>query len=338
MSSVSQNPQAQRATASFIFLPDMRSSGKKLLYEIEQVMKTNTLASILGHARYVMCDPPFYDSLETAFYDPTLARRWFLTDNPIGADETATEIQWKALSTCINEIRNKVWAEAMIVGRENVFLVGFGIGFAVATAFLLQMEEPIGGLFGVYPVMPFHVDLKYIALDGQTKAVVNSWSTISDEDGTNSEVSVGTLDIDRGNDQTHEARRARLMGFFEYLACQWEAPAHKRYCDRLDASTPVILLHGMDDEQIPYMYAKEAAQTFLYLGYNVKLDLMEGQGHRLSRKMIGEIFHSFMKYGLGNEEVRAHFSVLLWEGAFNEEEIVERPLISYYAQTAGKGG
>ncbi|KAL7961539.1 hypothetical protein V8C34DRAFT_301994 [Trichoderma compactum] len=326
MSSASQNAEAQRATASFIFLPDMRSSGRKLLYEIEQATKPNTLASILDYARYVMCDLPFSDPLETAFHDPTLANRWFLTDNPIGADETATESQWKALSTCINEIRNVVWAEAMIVGLENVFLVGFGIGFATATAFLLQMEEPIGGLFGVYPVMPFHVDLKYIALDGQTKAVVNSWLTISDEDGTNSEASAGTLDIDHGNDQTHQARRARLMGFFEHLACRWEAPAHKRYCDRLDASTPVILLHGMDDEQIPFRYAKEAAQTFLHLGYNVKLDLKEGEGHGLSRNMIGELFHNFMKHGLGNQEARAHFSMLLWEGAFNDPETIKRPL------------
>ncbi|PNP53737.1 hypothetical protein THARTR1_05861 [Trichoderma harzianum] len=310
----------------------MRSSGRKLLYEIEQATKPNTLARILKHARYVMFDLPFCDPLETAginqgaFYDPTLASRWFWTDNPIGADETATESQWKDLGICINGIRNVVWQEASIVGRENVFLVGFGIGFAVATAFVLQMEEPIGGLLGVYPVMPFHVDLKYIALDGQTKAVVNSWSDMSVEDGTNSEASAGTLDIDHGDDQTHQARRARVMGFFQYLASRWEAPAHKRYCDRLDASTPVVLLHGMDDEQIPFTYGKEAAQTFWNLGYNATLDLKKGEGHGLSRNMIGELFHNFMKHKMGNQEVRAQLGMLLGEGAFDAPETIKRPV------------
>ncbi|KAK4074709.1 uncharacterized protein Triagg1_4858 [Trichoderma aggressivum f. europaeum] len=326
MSSASGNDEAKRPVASFIFLPDTRSSGTKLLYEIQQAFKPKTLADILGPARSVMLDPPFYDPREPGkFYDPALARRWFFTDNPIGADETATESQWKNLSCCISEIKVKVWQEANIVGRENVFLVGFGIGFAVATAFLLQMEEPIGGLFGVYPVMPFHVDLKYIALDGQTKAVVNSWPTMSDEDETRSEASAGTLDFDHGNEQTHEARRARVMGFFQYVASFWEAPTQKRYCDRLDASTPVILLHGMDDEQIPFTYAKEAAQTFWNLGYKATLDYKEGEGHGLSRNMIGEIIHHFMKHGMGKEEVRAHFANLLWDGAFTPPEVIKRP-------------
>ncbi|KAL7913101.1 hypothetical protein GGI35DRAFT_491332 [Trichoderma velutinum] len=342
MSSASENPETERATASFIFLPDMRSSAFKLLSEIEQATQPRTLANILERARYVMCNLPFHDYPKTAntsqgaFHNPALASCWFLIDNPIGADETATEIQWECLSFCINFIKTAVCREAEKVGRENVFLVGVGIGFAVATAFLLQMEEPIGGLLGVYPVMPFHVDLKYIALDGQTKAVVNSWSdmerkkseeekgkgkekmeeSLPHENEAKSEASTVTLNVNHGDDQTHESRRARVMGFFQYLATHGKPPAYKRFCDRLDASTPVVMLHGMDDERIPFKYGKEAVQTFENLGYNAKLDIKEGEGHRLSRNMIGELFHNFVKQELGSQEVRKRFIELLQKGAF----------------------
>ncbi|KAK0766621.1 hypothetical protein N5P37_000347 [Trichoderma harzianum] len=329
MSSATQNAQAGRAIASFIFLPDIKSSGRKLLYEIEQATKPYTLASIMGQARYVMCDLPFYDTRETAgtdqsaVYDPAIKRRWYLTDDPIGADDTATASQWKDLSICINEIKTIVFREATIVGRENVFLVGFGIGFAVATAFLFQSEERIGGLLGVHPVMPFHIDLQYIAIYGQTKAVENARSKMpnkdensSEQDETNSEASAATVDVDRGNEQTHEARRARLMGFLTYLTTRWEAPTHKRYIDRTDASTPVVLIHGLDDEQIHFKHAKHSVAMFWHLGYTAKLKIMDGEGHKLTRNMIGELFNRFMMQNLGNEAVRAHLGGLLWEGIF----------------------
>lgn len=335
MFSIPQNAQAQRATASFIFLPDMKSSGRKLLYEIEQATKPYTLASIMGQARYVMCDLPFYDLRETAgtnqgaAHEPVIASRWFLTDNPVGTDETATASQWKDLSICINTIKTVVMTEALIVGRENVFLVGFGIGFAAATAFLMQSEERIGGLLGVHPVIPFYRDFKYIAMEGQTKAVMNAlWKmpkkdeTSSEEDEAKSEASSVTLDGDHGHDcgpvpvQTHEARRARLMGFFQHLATQWDAPTHKKYIDRTDASTPVVLIHGLDDEQIGFRHAKLAVQAFWELGYKAKLKIMDGEGHTLTRNLIGELFNRFMMQNLGNEEVRAQLGGLLSEGIF----------------------
>ncbi|KKP06299.1 hypothetical protein THAR02_01637 [Trichoderma harzianum] len=313
----------------------MKSSGRKLLYEIEQATKPYTLASILGQARYVMCDLPFFDLREPAgttqgaVYDPAITSRWFLTEDPIGADETATASQWKDLSICINTIKTVVMTEAAIVGRENVFLVGFGIGFAAATAFLMQSEERLGGLLGVHPVIPFYRDFKYIAMEGQTKAVMNAlWKmpakdeTSSVEDEANSEASSVTLDGDRGYDrrhvpvQTHEARRARLMGFFQYLATRWEAPTHKKYIDRTDASTPVVLIHGLDDEQISFPHAKLAVQAFWELGYKAKLKIMDGEGHTLTRNMIGELFNRFMMQNLGNEEVRAQLGTLLSEGIF----------------------
>ncbi|KAF3071871.1 hypothetical protein CFAM422_005812 [Trichoderma lentiforme] len=329
MFSIPQNAQAQRATASFIFLPDMKSSGRKLLYEIEQATKPYTLASIMGQARYVMCDLPFYDLRETAgtnqgaVHDPAMASRWFLTDNPVGTDETATASQWKDLSICINTIKTVVMTEAAIVGRENVFLVGFGIGFAAATAFLMQSEERLGGLLGVHPVIPFYRDFKYIAMEGQTKAVMNAlWKmpkkdeTSSEEDEANSEASSVTLDVDPGYVQTHEARRARLMGFFQYLATRWDAPTHKKYIDRTDASTPVVLIHGLDDEQISFRHAKLAVQAFWELGYKAKLKIMDGEGHTLTRNLIGELFNRFMMQNLGNEAVRAQLGTLLSEGIF----------------------
>ncbi|KAL6832769.1 hypothetical protein V8C40DRAFT_284409 [Trichoderma camerunense] len=330
MFSIPQNAQAQRATASFIFLPDMKSSGRKLLYEIEQATKPYTLASIMGQARYVMCDLPFYDLRETAgtnqgaAHEPVIASRWFLTDNPVGTDETATASQWKDLSICINTIKTVVMTEALIVGRENVFLVGFGIGFAAATAFLMQSEERIGGLLGVHPVIPFYRDFKYIAMEGQTKAVMNAlWKmpkkdkTSSEEDEANSEASSVTLDVDGGYAvQTHEARRARLMGFFQHLATQWDAPTHRKYIDRTDASTPVVLIHGLDDEQIHFRHAKLAVQAFWELGYKAKLKIMDGEGHTLTRNLIGELFNRFMMQNLGNEAVRAQLGGLLSEGIF----------------------
>ncbi|KAM6480959.1 hypothetical protein HDV62DRAFT_398260 [Trichoderma sp. SZMC 28011] len=329
MFSIPQSAQAQRATASFIFLPDMKSSGCKLLNEIEQATKPYTLASIMGQARYVMCDLPFYDLRQTAgtnqgaVPDPAMAGRWFLTDNPVGTDETATASQWRDLSVCINTIKTVVMSEALIVGRENVFLVGFGIGFAAATAFLMQCEERLGGLLGVHPVIPFYRDFKYIAMEGQTKAVMNAlWNkpkkdeTSSEEDEAKSEASSVTLDDADPGVQTLEARRARLMGFFQHLATQWDAPTHKKYIDRTDASTPVVLIHGLDDEQIHFRHTKLAVQAFWELGYKAKLKIMDGEGHALTRNLIGELFNRFMMQDLGNEAVRAQLGGLLSEGIF----------------------
>ncbi|UKZ55049.1 hypothetical protein TrVGV298_008865 [Trichoderma virens] len=284
------------ATASFIFLPDMKSSGKILLSEIEQENKPHRLNNILKDVRCIFYDAPYRDPPATAdgmsrrpADDPCAGNYWYTSDDPIGADETATAIQWMQLSYDIKWLEEMVRLEARFVGRENVFIVGFGTGFGIAAATVFQMEERIGGLLGVHPVMPFHVDLKYIALDGQTKAVVNAW----------------TLCVNDGNDQTHEARLGRLMGLLRYLVDKGEVPTFKRVCDRSDASTPVILLHGMDDKQVHFSYAKDTVQTFWNLGYKAKLDIMEDEGHKLSRMMLRELFTHFVKLGLGNEATRS---------------------------------
>ncbi|EHK24786.1 uncharacterized protein TRIVIDRAFT_220226 [Trichoderma virens Gv29-8] len=319
------------ATASFIFLPDMKSSGKILLSEIEQENKPHRLNNILKDVRCIFYDAPYRDPPATAdgmsrrpADDPCAGNYWYTSDDPIGADETATAIQWMQLSYDIKWLEEMVRLEARFVGRENVFIVGFGTGFGIAAATVFQMEERIGGLLGVHPVMPFHVDLKYIALDGQTKAVVNAWSEMekkrkeeggqgeeemeedfSDVDGAGSEASARTLCVNDGNDQTHEARLGRLMGLLRYLVDKGEVPTFKRVCDRSDASTPVILLHGMDDKQVHFSYAKDTVQTFWNLGYKAKLDIMEDEGHKLSRMMLRELFTHFVKLGLGNEATRS---------------------------------
>ncbi|KAL7946377.1 Alpha/Beta hydrolase protein [Trichoderma barbatum] len=350
-------PEGQ-ATASFIFLHDIRSSGDRLHYEIENAISPHPLQFVLPGARIMMPDGPYADFrlntagiIQGAVNEPANEWFWFGTDDSIGADETATAVQWRQFGKSLGCLERLVHREAGEVGRENVFIVGFGMGFATAAAFLLQMEEPIGGLFGVNPLMPFHVDLKYIALDGQTKAVVehnlemerekkeeeqrrkeyereeeSSFDDSDDDDWFDSDdefdsdTSTGTLCADGKNAQTHKARRERAMGFFQYLAYQEEAPISKRVCSRSDASTPIILLHGRNNWKIPFEYGKKALQTFQNLGYQVELDILEEEYHLLSRNMLGELFNKFMLQGLGNERTRESIGDCLMRGLFEDKK------------------
>lgn len=267
---------ARAHTSSFVLLHDNHSSAAELRSEIETALKPVRIKKLLEGVRFVVPDAPFIVRREIADSaseddgksDGSEAEfRWFTAIHAVGADDGATLHRWKQLSVSMGGIDEIVQWEAAAVGRENVFIMGFGMGFAAAVAYVLQMEDPIGGLLGVYPWMPFHEDLKSVALHGETVMMRERMRRqydkrkkkdeeeeeeegSSDDDEFSSGSSTPTLCADDADATTSEAMLKRVMGFFNHLASRGEPPVYKRVCERIDTCTPVILVHGVDDEDV----------------------------------------------------------------------------------------
>lgn len=310
-------------TSTFIFLHENHSSADGLADEVMATIAPTNLGDLLEGARTSVLNAPFIIDEEiqgssTSDSDGLgCESRWFMTMDPIGTDDTATLLGWKQLSCSMLKVGQIIEWEAGLVGRENVFVLGFGMGFAVGAAYVLQMDDPIGGLLGVYPLMPFHGDLKSLALCGETTTPREQMRRpyamkMGEKEGDEcsdgellSGFSTPTICCSGDDDSvTSEAMLKRVAGFFSHLVSRGEPPVNKRVYEHADCSTPVILVHGADDDVIHLSYAKEALETFRKLGFDASLRVIDGQDHELSHEMIGILLNEFMMRDLGNAQLR----------------------------------
>ncbi|KAL6891213.1 Alpha/Beta hydrolase protein [Trichoderma longibrachiatum] len=340
----------QEQTSSFIFLHDKNSSSKTLSQNITRALAPRTLTDTLGPStNIIFLDAPILTSLPNT--PPRQQRRtqeepqrctWFSADSSSAADATS----WKELSVCMNLLERVVTEESARVGRENVFLVGVGMGFAVAAAYVMSMEERVGGLLGVGGWLAFQGGLKRVGVYGEVLGCLgevdagrlrakrrNEEEENKEEDEEEGEevdgekgegeesafasgYSTPTLCEEQNNDQapTSDLMLRRIKAFLEYILQRGHPPPYARTCDRIDSATPVVLVHGADDEQVSFAHAKEAQETLRHFGFAATLRIVEGETHELSRRLMGELMDGFMSRGLGNGDVRGAVGGMLLGG------------------------
>ncbi|KAH0494040.1 hypothetical protein TgHK011_000675 [Trichoderma gracile] len=337
---------SQRPTSSFIFLHDSNSSATHLSAQLTHALKPRSIKDIFGPRTNILFlnapiktflpTPPPTPSSQTQEEPQQQQYTWLSTLHHKGADDvssTATT-SWSELSICMNQLDEAVMEESKRVGgRENVFLVGVGMGFAVAATYVLQMEERVGGLLGMGGWLPFHERLKRVGVYGEVVGLDNlserhfemKRRDEGDEDDVDEEeeeedvfgsgYSTPTL-CEEHTEQadTSELMLKRIKGFLEYVLLRGKPPMHPRVCNRIDSSTPVVLVHGAEDEEVSFTYAKEAQETLRHLGFDVTLRVVEGETHKLSRELIGDLMDVFMVRGLGNEDVRGAVGEMLLGG------------------------
>ncbi|KAL7798567.1 Alpha/Beta hydrolase protein [Trichoderma ceciliae] len=311
----------RRHTSSFILLHENDASAAELGGAIVTALTPARIGDLLAGSRLAAPDAPFVlrkeirnsatKTMEGGFH-------WVPSRSLGDADDSATPPGWRQLAFSMNKIGYIIEQEAQVVGRENVFLLGFGGGFAAAAAYVLQMEDAIGGFLGIHPWLPFHGDLKSLALYGETMRPREQMShpygfpegddgnddDDEDEEEPHSGASTPTLCAVDGGATTSEAMLQRVAGCLNHLVSKGKLPASKRVYERVDSSTPVILVHGADDQDVDLSSAKETLETLRKLGFNASLKVMDGHGHTLSRHMLGALFDEFMMRRLGNEWVR----------------------------------
>ncbi|PTB79533.1 hypothetical protein M440DRAFT_1419889 [Trichoderma longibrachiatum ATCC 18648] len=293
----------QEQTSSFIFLHDKNSSSKTLSQNITRALAPRTLTDTLGPStNIIFLDAPILTSLPNT--PPRQQRRtqeepqrctWFSADSSSAADATS----WKELSVCMNLLERVVTEESARVGRENVFLVGVGMGFAVAAAAKRRNEEE-----------------ENKEEDEEEGEEVDGEKGEGEESAFASGYSTPTLCEEQNNDQapTSDLMLRRIKAFLEYILQRGHPPPYARTCDRIDSATPVVLVHGADDEQVSFAHAKEAQETLRHFGFAATLRIVEGETHELSRRLMGELMDGFMSRGLGNGDVRGAVGGMLLGG------------------------
>ncbi|KAM0260393.1 hypothetical protein ACHAQJ_002794 [Trichoderma viride] len=314
--------QVQVDTTSFILLHENNSSGREVSHAFKAGLQPVDIRGLLVDTHFFAPNAPF----TTCEWHPDRKRRqycWFTPTNLGDANDTAALYQWKQLSFSMNTLRRVIEQESRVVGRENVYVLGFGTGFAVAATYILQAEEPIGGLLGIRPWLPFHGDLKSIALYGKTVTALDQMpnqggygSGANDEPLSGASTPTLRADDDDAGATTSEAMLKRVAGFLDYLVLTGFPPMDRRILEHVDSSTPVILVHDMDDRRVGLVHAKEALETLRKFGFNASLDIMEGQGQgkALTREMFGNMLNEFMERGLGNDVLRAGIAEGLQSG------------------------
>ncbi|TFB05159.1 hypothetical protein CCMA1212_002694 [Trichoderma ghanense] len=233
----------------------------------------------------------------------------------------------------MNLIDEVVTEECARVGRENVFLVGVGMGFAVAATYVMQMEDGMGGLLGACGWLPFHEELKRVGVYGEVvglsggcfggkrrddKGGEDQEEEDDDEDEGDvfaSGYSTPTLCEEHDNQATTSSLMLkRIKAFFEHILLRGTPPTHPRICNRIDSSTPVVLVHGADDQEVSFTYAKEAQETLRHFGFDATLRVVEGETHEVSRGLMGELMDGLMGRGMGNGDVRGAVGEMLLGG------------------------
>ncbi|KAL7803547.1 Alpha/Beta hydrolase protein [Trichoderma aethiopicum] len=348
----------QEQTSSFIFLHDKNSSSTALSQHIAHALAPRTLTDTLGPSTNILfLDAPILTFLpntpprqqQRRTQEEPQRRTWFSADSSSAAadDDAPSATSWNELSVCMNLLERAVTQESARVGGENVFLVGVGMGFAVAAAYVMSMEERVGGLLGVGGWLAFQGELKRIGVYGEVLGCLGEVDAgclrvkrrIEDEQEENKEedeeedkedeeedeeeesafasgYSTPTLCEEQNDDQapTSDLMLRRIKAFLEYILQRGHPPPYARTCDRIDSATPVVLVHGADDREISFAHAKEAQETLRHFGFAATLRIVEGETHELSRRLMGELMDGFMSRGLGNGDVRGAAGEMLLGG------------------------
>ncbi|PTB67247.1 hypothetical protein BBK36DRAFT_1116364 [Trichoderma citrinoviride] len=339
--------------SSFIFLHDKDSSSTQLAEQVARALNPKSIADTLGpRTKMLFLDAPIQTSVHPVSLPTPLPPHqeqqqetqgeeeeeqqqqqytWFstttTTTHSVGADDDAAT-SWKELSISLTQLDEAVTQESERFGKENVFLVGVGMGFAVAAAYVMQMEERIGGLLGVSGWLAFHEEVKSVAVYGDVSSCgllsggeLEDGAKGNEEEGDEDDVlgsgySTPTLCEEESHDQAQSSSLLlkRAKAFLSYILLRGKPPALPRLCNLIDASTPVLLVHGAENQRVRFTHAKEAQETLRHFGFEVTLRVLEGETHELSRRLMGELMDGFMGRGLGNEDVRGSVGEMLLGG------------------------
>jgi predicted esterase len=209
----------------------------------------------------------------------SLTHQWF--DNwSLTEPELKQHLQVQGLRETSSFLHDLLQKEIEEVGAGNVVLMGLSQGCAASiVSTLLWKGQPFGGLVGMCGYLPFRKgmhDAMEDNVDEDNDSLVGSGEGMEDiferdgQDiggGTKYEKAVEWLGEElQTSDGKTELAQARSM-----------------------QSIPVFMGHGTDDEKVPKLFGKLAADFLDYINVDVTWKEYEGLGHWYSENMLRDV-------------------------------------------------
>ncbi|CAM1506921.1 Fc.00g065620.m01.CDS01 [Cosmosporella sp. VM-42] len=310
-------PADSAHTHTFILLHDHNSNDALLCQMLKEALSPMVVEDIFPGVKIV---------LPVGRYDDTAdLRTWFLMDDKLREyDCNACEQEWAEMADTGYMVDQIVEREALLVGRENVFVAGLGRGCTIGLSMLLQTEDAIGGFFGIGGFMPYFDDVKSMAFDGfvryneekgrrgeDQRKLHHAESNV--EPGQSMDVDAGPIASSQEGDaetpaaqpakpsgQSSQDRLKRVVDFFRSFTWEDVTAAPKTNA----VGTPVVLLHAPDDPMVPLSHSKDALKLLRYLGFEAKL-VRPGKGeHTVSKDVLEALLVEVLNGKIGDWELR----------------------------------
>ncbi|KAH6898579.1 Alpha/Beta hydrolase protein [Thelonectria olida] len=289
---------------TFICLHDCESCSTGFDAQLSAASHPDQLKHLFPHARLVFPDAPFRG-------DGTNLRNWYSLE-PFQA-HTASRGEWQRIANVAASLEGLVEQEAQLVGRDGVFVIGFGMGASIGTTLLLKTDQPFGGFIGIGGWVPYIDDLIAVAAqeyhEQQSQpAPTSAMNRIELSDVGFFDFLQGTLDTglfdtafnpSKSSPQPehldplerpagpHPAqslleRFLRVTNFLRGLTFSERADK----AERTSLGTPALFIHANNDPLVPYGHATEAVGLLKSLGFVPELKSVKENTHKVTKQQF----------------------------------------------------
>ncbi|KAK3695955.1 hypothetical protein LTR37_018250 [Vermiconidia calcicola] len=261
-------PKSGKHTQSFIVLHGRGSNAKSFGPELLQTSISDSsalLQDIFPDARFIF---PTASKRRAQLFHRAIIRQWFDNGSLREQSDKEEQLQYDGLRESSRYIHKLLEAEIVTVGSQNVLLWGLSQGCAISLVSLLLWQGPkIAAVVGMCGWLP---------LRKRMEAAVHGLVEQFEEDDPFSEGNDPAATVESKYDTAAKYLREELQ-----LSFQTHSNA--------SLQIPIFLGHGTEDEKVPLVLGKEAADFCQLMDFVVQYGEYDGLGHWYSPSMLADI-------------------------------------------------
>ncbi|KAK4240169.1 Alpha/Beta hydrolase protein [Achaetomium macrosporum] len=250
-----------------------------------------TLREAFPHAKFTL---PLAPRHRATIYKRSLIHQWCDSWDPSGTSSASSKEEWRAapgLRDTVSHLHGLTRAEAETLGGRtgNIVLGRLSQGCAAALAALLLWDGP--------PLMGFWGMCDWLFFEGDVKAVLGLSGPGDDGAGGEEEFDPFEREVDekgRGVCEEEGCMETRVVRALRERLELEEGDGRGLRSRPGSFDTPVFLGHGVEDDKVPVVRGREAAECLRAAGLDAEWREYHGLGHWYSDEMFSDMV-SFLK-------------------------------------------